>query len=87
MFRSKLDFANPNTQTLVTFCATFVEGAALAVILYAYHPFNTISSTLTRVVLSEAAYNSLLLPIFVNGARAARNLLPGRSWITGSTVE
>jgi rod shape-determining protein MreD len=65
LLRARLDFDNPNTQTLLTFLATLSEGAVLSVMLYAYHPANSFSTSFTAMVVPEAVYNAIIIPLAV----------------------
>ena len=64
LLRNKLDFENPNTQSAVTLTASFGEGAALAVLLSAYHHRRTSAcrATFPPPVVSQVRELSGLLP-------------------------
>jgi rod shape-determining protein MreD len=74
LLRDKLDFENPNTQSVVTFAATLAEGLFLSVLLSAYHPGKSAVWSLSHIVLPLAVYNALLMPIVVIGGRMAHSL-------------
>jgi rod shape-determining protein MreD len=65
LLRSRLDFNNPNTQTLLTLLATLAEGAVLSMMLNAYHPASSFSVSFTTLVVPEAVYNAILIPLAV----------------------
>jgi rod shape-determining protein MreD len=65
LLRARLDFDNPNTQTLVTLSAAAAEGLALAVLLNAYHPAKPVTWSLYSFVLPGAVYNGLLVPLLL----------------------
>jgi rod shape-determining protein MreD len=71
LMRDKLDFANPNTQTVVTLFATLAEGAVLSVLLYAYHPPKNAFWTFTQVVIPLSVFNALVMPLVILAERVA----------------
>ncbi len=75
MLRPKLDFGNPNTQTLTTLGVGLAEGLALAVLLSAYQPEKSVSWTMYRIILPQSVYNSLLVPLVVPAVRFLRRWL------------
>jgi rod shape-determining protein MreD len=70
LMRDKLDFANPNTQTVVTLFASLAEGAVLSILLYAYQPAKSALWTFSQVVVPLSAYNSLVMPLVILAERA-----------------
>ncbi len=77
LLRSRLDFDNPNTQTLLTFMATLSEGVVLSLMLYAYHPANSFSTSFTTMVVPEALYNAIIFPLAVSVALWAKHYFSG----------
>jgi rod shape-determining protein MreD len=77
LLRSRLDFDNPNTQTLLTFLATIAEGVVLSLMLYAYHPSNSFSTSFTTMVVPEAVYNAIIFPLAVSVALWAKHYFSG----------
>jgi rod shape-determining protein MreD len=65
LLRGRLDFDNPNTQTLATLSAAAAEGLVLAVLLSAYHPSKPVGWSLYSFVLPGAVYNGLLVPLLI----------------------
>ena len=82
---SRLDFNNPNTQTLLTLLATLTEGAVLSMMLNAYHPANAFSVSFTTLVVPEAVYNAILIPLAVPLISWAKKHFSG--WHHGSLRE
>ena len=78
LLRSRLDFDNPNTQTLITFLATLAEGMVLSLMLYAYHPANSFSTSFTTLVVPEAVYNAIIIPLAAMAALWAKRHFSGR---------
>ena len=72
MLRSKLDFGNPNTQTLTTLGVGLAEGLVLSVLLSAYQPEKALSWTMYRIILPQSVYNSLLVPLVLPAVRLFR---------------
>jgi len=62
LLRNKLDFENPNTQSVVTLTASLGEGAALAVLLSAYHPGSEAMWSISQIVIPLSLYNALIMP-------------------------
>ena len=69
LLRNKLDFDNPNTQSLVTLSATLGEGAVLSVLVSAYHPDKDVLWSLAHVVLPLGVYNAVVMPLVIVTAR------------------
>jgi len=72
LLRPKLDFGNPNSQTLTVLAATLAEGLVLSMLLSAYHPSKEMSWSLSRIFLPEAVYNSLIAPLLIASGDALR---------------
>jgi rod shape-determining protein MreD len=77
LLRSRLDFLNPNTQTLLTFLATLAEGVVLSMMLNAYHPANSFSTSFTTMVVPEALYNAIIIPFAAPLALWAKHYFSG----------
>ena len=77
MLRSKLDFGNPNTQTLTTLGVGLAEGFVLSVLLSAYQPSKAVAWTMYRIILPQSIYNSLLVPLILPATRLFRGWLEG----------
>ena len=69
LLRNKLDFQNPNTQSLVTLSASLGEGLVLSVLVSAYHPGKDVLWSLAQVVLPLGVYNAIVLPLVLLAAR------------------
>jgi rod shape-determining protein MreD len=77
LLRSRLDFDNPNTQTLLTLLATLSEGAVLSMMLYAYHPANSFSTSFTTIFVPGAVYNAIIIPLAAPSARLVKHHFSG----------
>lgn len=77
MLRSKLDFGNPNTQTLTILGVGLAEGLVLSVLLSAYHPSKAVSWTMYRIILPQSIYNSLLVPLVLPAVSLFRRWVDG----------
>ena len=69
LLRNKLDFGNPNTQSLVTLSASLGEGVVLSILVSAYHPGKDVLWSLTQVVLPLGVYNAIVMPAVILAAR------------------
>ena len=69
ILRAKMDFDNPNTQTLVALLVTLAEGTILAAMLQAYIPAKSMPFTVSRIVVPEAIYNGLVIPLLIPASR------------------
>lgn len=77
LLRSKMDFANPNTQTLAGLGASLADGLMLAALVNGFHPAKAVSWSLYRIVIPGAVYNALLLPLLVPVGRYFASRLAG----------
>jgi rod shape-determining protein MreD len=71
LFRWKLDFRNPNTQSTVAVVASLLDGILMAVLLNAYLPHRSAFDTITRFVIPAAVLNGICLPLI---------LVAGKGW-------
>jgi rod shape-determining protein MreD len=75
LVREKLDFNNPNTQTVVTLVAAAAEGILLAVLLNAYQPSKDLLWSIPSIVIPGAVYNSLIIPFVLLAEGSLRTSL------------
>ena len=87
LLRPKLDFGNPNSQTLTVLAATLAEGFVLSMLLSAYHPSKPMMWSLSRIFLPEALYNSLLVPLLIPAGETLREWPEKWRRRQGSAVE
>ena len=72
LFRWKLDFRNPNTQSMAAVLATLVDGVFLSFLVSAYIPSRDIPGTMAGDILPTAAMNGILFPLLLTFEGALR---------------
>ncbi len=71
LLRGKLDFENPNTQSVVTLAAAAAEGVVMALLLEAFQPQKGASWTIARIAVPAAVYSAVVLPVLYHGGMCA----------------
>lgn len=79
LVRWKLDFRNPNTQSMVAFLATLADGLFLSFLVNAYLPARDIPGTVLGDILPASAMNGIIFPLFLTVEEAVLRWRQ-RSW-------
>jgi rod shape-determining protein MreD len=72
LFRTKLDFRNPNTQAAVALLASLADGLLISILTNAYLPDRNALETVSQYVVPAAVLNGILFPLLLASENAWR---------------